>query len=208
MSKVEVSPPVARGTRRPAKVNALYAAIEAAGASGWNAANFAEEGLARRALVSQVAVEQAFDPIEETTRVSIPITMLWATFTPNGTSFLAGPIELEANDLLVLRARVQLETTRTAGMGIGNGTDTTTMQFRFATNDGAVAGVTGSKRTLYTVKGHAWVDVLGVVPGPASLTDVRLQYSMFGPGVGGADGVAYPSKSIMYGAVHRRVETS
>lgn len=208
MSKVQVTPPVARGTRRPAKVNALYSAIEAAGASGWNAANFAEEGLARRVLESGVAVAQAFDPIEETVRASLPFTLLWATYTPNGTAFLAGPLTLAANELLVLRARVQFETTLTSGMGLGNGTDNTTVQFRFATNNGSVAAIAGSKRTLFTAKGHAWADVLGVVPGPATLTDVRLQFSMFGPGVGGANGVAYPSKSIMYGAIHRRVETS
>ena len=205
MGKAQWTPPIPRGTRRVGKVNGLYDTIEDA-ADSFNASNFAEEGLARRVLVSQIAVERAFAPITETTRVSLPISLLWATYAPNSTNFLAGPIELEDNDLLVLRARVQFETTRTTGMGLGNGTDLTTVQFRFATNDGSVAAVVGSKRTMLTIRGHGWVDVLGVVDGPASLTDVRLQYAMFGPGVGGANGVAYPSKSTMIGWVHRRVE--
>lgn len=197
--------PISRGNARSAaSLNAFYTAFEAL--EPLVAANYREDGIGRKALGAQSHGDRVFE-IEETTRVAAAAVITgaaYAQFAMGATVFryTGAPLVLAANEILVLRGRVVLNSLVAAGnQGLAPASI-----FGLRIRHSLTAVVTSpnrSQREIQTLaagtRGLHWsIGTLGWIGGPASIDWVELQYRL-------SANTAWPGIGQFYGHRLRRV---
>jgi hypothetical protein len=183
VSRVSYDPlkPYLAGERAASRINAIFDAIETAGAS-LDAGNYAEEGFDASRFTGAIPCE-VVEEVGSAVRTSTATSGAFAQLTVGATNLRTAAITLLTGEILLLLGRVQLESTVSSGLGLAN----SRLEIRLAQTVAAVTtAITGTKRrqTRAALAGdlthHNTLRTFGWVVGPASLDDVRIQYLLVG----------------------------
>lgn len=202
-----LQPGDARGSARVASILADFAT----GSATLDARNFAEEGMDGNPFIDHVVATRT-GKLTETTRngASLAAAAVFTQLVHNGTALRLSspgdlPTSLSATEAVRVRARIWFETTLNSGQGL-NGW----FVGQLAWNDGSsTAKVPYTARYLYqgsaTNARHAVFLTEGWIAGATNLSWVEVRYTLAAVG-GGAGGIAFPSRSIVWAHKFTRIQ--